>query len=71
MPYDYRLEGVMEPYFDVHWISKLVADHQPVSDFMQSRNTRLYYFSDLPANPQIVFVCHARTPGAHPHFGSR
>lgn len=43
MPYDYRLEDLMEPFCDVHWISQIVSDREPVS-----RAVPLVLYSYLP-----------------------
>lgn len=31
MPYDHRLDGVMEPFFDAHWVANSIMNRRPVS----------------------------------------
>lgn len=31
MPYDHRLDDLMEPFFDIYWIEKVVDNREPVS----------------------------------------
>lgn len=75
MPYDWRLEELMEPFFDVNWVAKTIADRQPVSysalSLLAACLVSLPPYTALQSHQILLPVCHARSSDTYAHIRSR